>query len=452
MSSVWRAEVSFDNVIATPAPDPTITWPVIGSNPAFWTGIGLIVSDGAGNQWIAAYGVIPTDSSLGPVVFKTFSTLIPRGRAFSFVDAADPWTWGFGFTDAQFFTAGSAIYTGGGTLAVTKNFGTNQITLTTPAGSATGTLNGNDTLRINSALNDTFIFPAGLAFTFSVPQDGGVHDPEATQSQVEFFDMQGKKDGILFFQHHLSSADPGVFFATAKESFTTAGTVGSDPSAFVVESQLTTRYLFNEQTSVITYPSFMRGNFWRNFATIPPMDNGTDMDIAPEHGVVWRGGADTSDGTVMLMQRTFDNAHSWETWTVFSDPTTSNGSPTVNWYNGRLYLTWFDGTNIRIARSLDGGRNWSVPTTIPFAGTNPRRVVDRTGGGAYLFYFVSGDLRVVVTYDGGGSYEGPYTIAGTVLAQQIDAEFVPDGSLVVSLFVSGNWTQYRSRDLGRTWS
>jgi len=456
MAVVFTAEVSLDGITATPNPDPSITFPPgFGTQPAFYTAAALIVSDYQGNRWLARFGVTPTDSSGGPVSFKSDMRLIPRGNKTPTIDAPDPWTWGFGFQEASATSPGSGAYLSGGTITVTKDLNTSQIKITTPIGTAAGLLTANDGLRLNSALNNTPLIPIGIGLYSIVPQDGGVHNPEATDSHVRFYNFYARRNGLITFGHPLSAADPGLFNATADASFDVFGSPSSDPASFFTESQLTSRYTMDIATTIGVYPVWAQADFWRLFATVPPQTHSTDMDRASSHGVVWRGGTDIDDGTVMLVQRTFDNAGSWETWTAFSDPSASNDSPTVTWYNERLNLTWFDGTNIRENHSLDGGINWSVPTTIPFTGTNPRRVVDRTGGGAFYFYFGGGsgdDLLVVITYDNGASWEGPYTVAGTVGAQQIDAEFMPDGSLVASLFVAGVWTQYRSRDLGHTWS
>jgi hypothetical protein len=458
--SVWRCEISVDNIIATPNPDPALTG--IGGNPAFFTYVGFVIKDGVGNLWVCQYGVIYTDPMLGPVTFDSFVSVKPFGTAPFNVDGPDPFTWGFGVFEISLSTSGSGGYTGGGTLALVKDTAANTLTAITPIGTASAALATNDSIRLNSAVNDTPIVPVGFGLSFSVPQDG-IHNPEATDSQAEFFNMRLLKDGIQQFNIPLSSAHPGTWFATAPQSFQDGpstgdgfggynGISGSDPSVFKVESQLTTRYLIECQTSVVTYPSFATGDFWRFAARVPPFGNSLDMDLAPEHGIVWEGFPDIDDGSTMLVRRTFDNGHSWETWTVFQDDTNSDNSPTVSWYNGRLYVDWFNGTNMVQARSLDGGRHWDLPVTIPFTGTFPRRVVDRVGGGSFLFFFDTGDLKVVITYDGGATYQGPITVVSPATPQQIDAEFMPDGSLVVALVNNvGAIVQYRSRTLGRTW-
>lgn len=451
MAVTYTAEVSVDGIVATPNPDPTITWPpAIFDYPAFYTRVGLIVADYRGNRWVASYGVFPTDSSAGPVVFQSFSQLNARGNTIFVPDGPDPFTWAT--IENNVFTPGSASYTGGGTIAVIKDLGAGTITVSTPAGSASQLLTTNDSIRTNSAANTTPLIPVGIAIQSVVPQDGGIHDPESTDTVAQFFNFEAKRNTIVTYAQPLSAANPGTWFLTADESFDRFGGGSSDPATFFIETQLTTRYRMEVQTSVVTYPPWAIANFWRLFATVPPEEYGTDVDTAPEHGLMWRGGPDINDGTVMLVQRTFDNARAWETWTAFNDPATQNRSPTVCWYNQQLNLTWYDGSAIRNSRSLDGGKNWAMPTTIPFVGTNPRRVVDKQGGGSFFFYFDIDDLKVVVTYDNGGSWFGPFLVMASAGAQQIDADFVPDGSLVVSFFLAGIWTQLRSRDFARSWS
>ncbi len=90
---------------------------------------------------------------------------------------------------------------------------------------------------------------------------------------------------------------------------------------------------------------------------------------------------------------------------------------------------------------------------ISFAGTNPRRLIDPDGGPTLLFFITSGgDLQAALTYDGGASYLGPFTVVADVGAQQIDAEWAPDGSIVLTYSTGGFWRQKRSRDQGRSWT
>lgn len=443
-------------------PDPAIVTVVpIGRNcNVFEAFIVFMAADGRGNEWAVTAGVT-ADTVAGLTEFHATYELLYRPTHPSFNPGPNPFTW-FTFTSRALVDetpggAGSA-YTSGGTIGIEKDFTTNHITLITPIGSVTRLLDENDALLLHTGLNDTYLYPVGHGATFILPADG-VHSPEDVDHQVQVYDFQGRRDGLIFFAVPMSAADPGTWFGFTTAGFDVDSLAVTLPSAYHAEIQLTSRFLLEQMVGIANYPPvvgsfpepFQKGDIWRTYTTVPPISNDTDMDTR-RTDAVWRAGPDVRDGSVMLVQRTFDNAHSWETWTAFSDPATSNNSPTISWYNERLYLTWFDGTNIREARSLDGGVHWDVPTTIPFAGTNPRRVVDRTGGGTFYFYFDGDDLNVVASYDSGATFFGPYSIALAVGAQQLDAEFVPDGSLVVSLFVAGVWTQYRSRDLAVTWS
>src|SRR5207253_2287168 len=128
-------------------------------------------------------------------------------------------------------------------------------------------------------------------------------------------------------------------------------------------------------------------------------------------------------------------------------------SPTLTWGNSGLYLCWHNGNNIVESKSLDGGASWEMPVTLPFTGTNPRRLSDKNGGGSFYFFINnSGDAQVAISYDGGISFYGPFPIVTNIGAQQLDAEWAPDSSIVFSYSDAGIWKQLRSRDLGRTWA
>jgi hypothetical protein len=94
-----------------------------------------------------------------------------------------------------------------------------------------------------------------------------------------------------------------------------------------------------------------------------------------------------------------------------------------------------------------------MPTTLPFAGTNPRKVIDRQGFGAWYFVFQSAGLQCYISSDNNATFDGPFLVVASppAIAQQIDAEFVPNGSLLVSIFIAGVLSQFRSNDLGRSW-
>jgi len=458
MANIFSVAISVDHIIANPlVPNPAALnpSPVFNGHEIYYSGVSLIVADYVGNHWRADYAVTPTLNNVIPIppgtpsVLQSQSALQYRSQILPVDTDPNPYTWSVQEV-APFTVTGTGAYTGGGQIQVTKDLNAGTIAVTTPVGTGTQFLSTNDPFRANSAVNPTPLYPLGIAMFVIIP-NVAPYAPEITDSQVQYHDLTARKNGVITYQLPMTTIDPGIWGATNGE--TDLG--GSTPGTDWTEAQLGAAWQFAVDTVVGTYPAWSVENLWRLLATTPSPDHSTDMDTR-RHDVVWRAGTEIRDATTLLVQRTFDNGHSWEAWTVFQDDTVTISSPTITWYNERLYVTFFDGTFIRETRSLDGGRSWTtVPTTIPFTGTNPRRVVDRTGGGAYYFFFsgMSGtDLVVAITYDNAATWIGPNTIATLVDPQQLDAEFMPDGSLVVSLFVAGVWTQYRSRDLGISWS
>jgi hypothetical protein len=452
MADLWRAEISWDGIIATPPPDPALTAGDLISSPQKFmaTSLAFMVGDGAANFWVATAG-LGADISGGAAEFQAQFNLVQKAnKPPFFLDDPDPFIWGAFWTSTglnQPAGSAGAAYFAGGQLVVEKDFLNNKITLITPIGNIVRTLNEHDVGTINSGLNDTPLFPKGMGLQYSIPQDG-VHSPVNIDTRAQFFNMYQLRNGIIRAGNTLHSDDPGIWQPTIYDINTVAAPFGP---FYLTETQAPSRYVLEGIISAGSYPASMEFDIYRFAGAQPPVDNGTDMETGL--GVLWKGGPSENDGSTMRVARSFDNAHTWDAVTAFSDITTSNNSPTLTWYNDRLYLTWHDGSFIRQSRSQDGGHTWEMPTTIPFVGTNPRRVIDRTGGGSYYFYFNgAGDLLVVITFDSGATYEGPFTVAAAVGAQQIDAEFAPDGSIVVSLFVAAVWTQYRSRTLGHTWS
>lgn len=459
--SIWKAEVSFDGVSVSPTPDPTLTTivPAGAGKNVFEAFSAVMIADDVGNRWSITFGMTAALDAGGHAEAHARYTLVYHRTKPAFDDGPNPFGWK-GYTvpavlDDPQGAAGSGYFRGG-KVSLIKNFATNSVTMVTPIGSISRTLDENDGFLVNSAKNDTQLSHFGQGVQMSWARDG-VHSPANFDAFIQFYDAKIIKDGALFTDIPMSAAQPGLFVFQNGELIdnTGASSVLFPPySPYFFINQLATRSQFHSTLSAASYPTnFQAADMYRTIGVQTPIVVGIDMDLDTARGIVWRAGPDPFDRTSMLVQRTFDNAHSWQQFTAFTNPTALNSSPTVDWYNERLYLTWHDGANIRNIRSLTGGQTWEMPTTIPFVGTNPRRLIDRTGGPALYFYFnAGGDLLNVVTYDNGASYLGPFTIALGIGAQQIDAEFVPDGSIVVSAFVSGVWTQYRSRDLGRTWA
>jgi len=335
---------------------------------------------------------------------------------------------------------GGVAFTAGGIFAIEKNTTTGDLRFITPMGTW-------NTTSLSAGLpTSTEIRPLSVGIILRVQDFFFPPTTPAQSIDIHFRNFYGRLNGGVISGAACTAADPGIWlpWAESDDFFTLVS---------LTPTQQTSDYeaLLAFPSQNLTTSGSSEDAWYRPFNGPDRLGmDTTDMETAPEHGVLWRA---TASSDMVLIENSFDNGHSWLMVSAFDDVSTNNSSPSLTWYNQRLYVTWFDGTAIRSSRSLDGGMNWAVPTTLPFTGTNPRHIVDRTGGGSFYFYFDgSGNLKVSITYDGGGSWDGPFTVGSSLTPQQIDAEFAPDGSIITSLFVGGVWTQYRSRDLGVTWA
>ncbi len=467
-TSTWTCELSLDAYTYTATPNPTGTDPS-GGNRAGWWRVGLeaiclplldqfppgdpVVDDGGfyfftgvsdGTSFDVGFPGIdfPDPGSFQGVTFR----LNNEGTG---PNSAPP-VWTPIFLVPTIFNEDPALVSGTVILSITKDYDGDLMTFVGPLGTQTVALTAIDALPGGPFAyhNTTPMRPRGYSEWHRHPTSNFGNPPYDLTDTVSYYDLIGKENGVAYDTTALSTGDPGNWYPLATSYFVEGTGTFNNPGLppLWTFSQLATRQKYEGAWLAANEPVW--DHFYITRRRMPLM-SGTDMATAHESGVLWRTSA---DGGMVLIERSFDNAHSWEMFLVFADSAVTNSSPTVNWYNHRLAVTWYDGTNIKEAHSLNGGATWGMPVTLPFTGTNPRRLTENNGGGSYYFYFDAGpNLLVSITYDNGGSYDGPFTVAAGLTAQQVDADFSPDGSIVVSYFVAGVWTQKRSRDLGRTW-
>lgn len=469
MSDVWLATVDCSSVTITGhtpggGPSANLAARLFVANDG--TGAGPLYPFSAAHSFAILTGVEDNFYGGGPTYeWRAYARFLQRpfaGDPFDdWVEILQPdvipsptmWT---PITQFQADGGNGGAYLGGGVLSVQKDWANSKYTFTTPLGSVDvpfSWLSNQPPVTYPFWVpSDTPLYAAGIGYAFAYADDSV--DNSGT---VKWFDFYTKKNGTNVYGWHLTAADPGFFDAPFTGRWDTPPGFGSyHPTGVLIPSsagQETSRY--REQFSAAAFPAqvYEATDEQRYIAVSSLTGPSIDMEKSVEHGVMYRAYPDLSLPRQMDFQRSFDNGHTWSSPIIAAtDPAWINDSPSLNSVEGRLYLTWFNGTSILQARSLDGGRNWNVPVTLPFTGTNPRRIADKNGGPSFLFFInPGGDIKVAVTYDNGASFRGPYTVVTGVGAQQIDAEFAPDSSIVVSYIFGGTWLQKRSRDLGATW-
>ena len=436
-TDVWTATISFDNYSRTANPSPG--FPKFDDWGAYLEAVCLPLADP-----MPPNNPSPDDGNftLGVGVVDTPTFFFPAPGAYQVVtmrlgDAQiNPTNWSRPFIISIISGASAALLAGAVTLSITKDFDGDLMTFIGPLGTQTCSLTNIDLLPGGpyGYHNTTPLRPRGFAHRFQFPDSTGV-DPAAynIDDGTKWYNLVGLQNAVPYDTVAMSSADPGTWWPVASDAFDPfVGTVFPGLSPWWTLTQEATREAVRGQLFAADLPEWRIFGLWKRRG--PAMAEATDMATAHESGVLWRTGMSAD---MVVIERSFDNGHSWDMFVVFEDVLATNSSPTVNWYNHRLAVTWYDGTNIKEAHSVNGGENWAMPITLPFTGTNPRRVTDAMGGPSLYFYFFGGDLLVSVTYDNGASYDGPYTVTASLAAQQIDAEFSPDGSIVASYFVAG---------------
>lgn len=271
-------------------------------------------------------------------------------------------------------------------------------------------------------------------------------DASETAHWTNFY---AKKDGLIFQGAALTTDDPGTWDPWLFDS----GYGGSGSEAVSDDGQLATDY--QTKYRFIAADGFIRAGSRevRPWALPLIVNRGLDIARSGEHCLLWEASIPSYMPYRVVWRRTEDGGRIWEEGTVYQDVAKVWTSPSASFWEGRVTVVWSDGSAIYEAFSITEGETWSVPTTLPYTGQNPRHVTEWTSGFTLYFFFQGADLYVVRTSDHGHSFldAAPVLVATAIGSQQIDADWAFDGSIVVTYFVAGVWQQSRSWDMGVSW-
>jgi hypothetical protein len=345
-------------------------------------------------------------------------------------------------------------FTGGGTITMTKDDAGDLFTATSPIGTISFALSSLDPFLapFPSYKNPTPMVPQGYGAQFTLASPTFAFPEYAVLYEAQFSNIVAQENGVTYKTYPLTAASHDQFYPDNGLAFDPlAGTVFDVFAPFWVNTQEVSDQKLTAQVTVPDFPAYRIFTYWRSLGS---MTRGSDMEMAREHGLLWRAAPDTATGNSLLVARSFNNGRDWQPFTAYTDPAAANAWPSLNWFAQKLWLTWHDGANIRQSVSVDGGQNWTMPGTFPYAGTNPRHIIDKECGLGLYFFFSGSDLKVARSFDGGQTFidGSPLTAVAGIGAQQVDAAFAPDGSIVLTVFVAMAWTHYRSRDFGASWS
>lgn len=434
---LYRAEVSVDDIdVIGPAPS---------SDPSFLTRAALwfAVFDRF-NRYGLGFRVQWNSFGGGP----TFEYQSASEGYFRASGGLDPWDWdlvpGTSLEEADGLN-GSA-YFAGGTLAIEKDTEAETVTFITPLGSVTKTWAELEALGLGLQIIDASpLQAAGMGHQFD--KAGG--DPQL--EEAHWFDFFSSQDGEVFHGHELSASDPGVWTFWIEDPV--YGGSGTYPETDNVQEanryQTQHSWTLADDTPDFRQDGAREIRYWDGDL----FNRGVDFVDGPDHLTIWRAGAQPYKPHVLRWGRTHDHGRRWTGGTIVEEVGKTWSSPSLTYWNGRLNVVWTDGTDFYQSFSITGGQTWSEPVTLPFTGTHPRHIRERTSGFACYFFFDGADLMVARSTDDGATFldAAPIEVYASAGAQQIDAEFAFDGSVFVGFFESGAWRQRRSRNLGLTW-
>lgn len=426
--TVYRAEVKWTDVVVT-----GVVGDVFNTTTAAiaWTcredtiGYGMI----AGIQH-HSFGAGPTDEWRAFFSFMYNHSSPFEGTLVDFITEAD------GANGAGYFT--------GGLMSIEKDTVSETVTWSCPLGSVTKTFAELDAL--GPLPDDSPLLVAGMGHQLI-----RVSDP--TDEKVRWLDFhvyQGDED-TPYHGADLTSADPGVWSAWIWDS----GFDGSGIEMVDDDQQLSngyqTRYSWTATDDV---PDFRQtGSRETRGWNQPLTETGVDLTRAEPLSQVFAALVLLYQPHRLRSRRSYDGGRNWETGIIHEQTGVEMERPSISWWNGKLIAVWNQGTDILQAVSYTTAREWEVPTTLPYTGTFPRHIV-YPGLGLYLYFFFDATtLKVVRSSDAGTTFwdAAPITVETGINAQQIDAEVAYDGSILVTYFDGGAWTQKRSFNGGLNW-
>jgi hypothetical protein len=178
-----------------------------------------------------------------------------------------------------------------------------------------------------------------------------------------------------------------------------------------------------------------------------------DMARAVEHSLVLQAGVLPYRTHRVRWRRSHESGRTWEAGTVYEETGKQMEWPSVSYKDGRLTVFWSYDGNVYRSFSLSVGEEWSTPVLLPYSGDYPRHIMEPLHGLLLYFFFDGTTIKVARSTDNGETFidDAPVTVETGLTPQQIDAEFAFDGSVLVSFFDAGAWTQRRSYDSGLTW-
>lgn len=453
-TSVWTCEISWDTFVYTSPPGgvgPTyrqewragfevIALPLLDAPPA------LNAPTDEGN-WCLSLAIIEDGSAV--------QTVHQRGGNVN--DIVFQWSTPVAVAPSPFLTGAAAALTAGGTLTITKDYDAGTVTFVGPLGTQSIDLTQP---AFATMYNPTPLRPRGVVERVTIPDPTALFPALTIDDKIRWYDMIGKENGVPYLTAPLSAAAPGTWWPVYYTAFDPLVGTSIGISFPWTWTQLTAREEIRAQVSTIPgmfgFAEYAFGyrvfDTWRRLMLA--VDSALDMTAAREHGPLFAALVYSTAPGVVRFRRTYDTGTSWTETDLYSNPATSNASPTMLWQKGRLYGVWQRDSAIVQSVSPDLGVSWGTPVTLAISGTNPRALVDPRHGLSFYFFIDAGDLKLRRSANFGTDWidASPITVATSVGAQTVAAEIAADGSLLVSYIASGAWTQVRSKDLGVSWA
>lgn len=338
-------------------------------------------------------------------------------------------------------------YKGGGTIAIEKDTEAETISWISPAGTITLTF-----AEVLAASGGSFEPDAPLlvqAMGHGFLRTGG----DGEYEQARWTNVRTLKDDEEFHGHAMTAADPGTWGLWLDRS-PLSTPVGSQagPTQVTENAQLVNGYLTRFRYNTADGSRDFYARELRELQT--PIGTGAvDMTRAREHSLLFQTGVYPYRTHRLRWARTHQSGREWEEGTIYEESGKQMEWPSISYKDGRLNVFFaYDGDVYR-AFSLSGGEEWSVPTLLPYSGDYPRHIMEPLHGLLLYFFFDGTTIKVARSTDHGETFidAAPLTVETGITPQQIDAEFAFDGSILVSYFDAGAWTQLRSYDSGATW-